>query len=256
MKGSSSSGTNTLKALYVSAAFLSLFMVAWIAVFPSSWLMGRSDLHDRIINKTLVETYDGTSVSPRTVTKYAGHGLVQFTHIAPGTVWAGAIPFQLHPSIRRKYRWAHKMTGYAFLGSALLMAVGICVIFARDLTFHNDYEGIHPPENIELLQMKISTTFLTAWFVLTALLAVYNAGWTKDVESHQKWIIRHIGSGLWIAVQRIVVVFCQGAGLVNGPLQMRDLFGNAAMGSVFVTVLMAEYAIRCLKDSSGVKKNL
>jgi len=39
-------------------------------------------------------------------------------------------------------------------------------------------------------------------------------------------------------------------------LQMRDLFGNAAMGSVFVTVLMAEYAIRCLKDSSGVKKNL
>lgn len=157
----STTNARELKALYVLTTFLCLFMVAWIGVFPSSWLMGRSDWHDRIINKTLVETYDGTSVSPRTVTKYAGHGLVQFTHIAPGAIWAGAIPFQLHPNVRRQYRWAHKMTGYAFVVSALLMAFGICVIFARDLTFHNDYDGIPPPDDIELLQMKISTTLLT-----------------------------------------------------------------------------------------------
>ena len=252
----SAANTRELKALYVLTTFLCLFMVAWIGVFPSSWLMGRSDWHDRIINKTMVETYDGTSVSPRTVTKYAGHSLVQFTHIAPGALWAGAIPLQLHSNIRRQYRWAHKISGYAFVVSALLMAFGICVIFARELTFHNDYDGIPPPDDIELLQMKISAIFLTGWFALTVLLAVYNAGWAKDIKSHQKWIIRHIGSGLWIALQRVVLMVYQGAGLMKNPLQVRNLFGNAATGSVLVTVVLAEYAIRCLKDGTGVKKNL
>uniref|UniRef100_A0A7S0AU35 Uncharacterized protein n=1 Tax=Minutocellus polymorphus TaxID=265543 RepID=A0A7S0AU35_9STRA len=250
------SSAKALRALYILTTFLSLFMVGWIVVFPSSWLMGRSEFHDHIISETLVKKYDGTSVSPRTVTKYAGHSLVQFTHIAPGAIWAAAIPLQLHPKLRRQYRLAHKMIGYAFIVSALLMAFGICVIFARDLTFHNDYDGIPPPDDMELLQMKVSTTFLTTWFVLTALLAVYNAGWTKDIQSHQQWIIRHIGSGLWIAVQRIVVVFCQGAGLVDGPMVMRNLFGNAATGSVFFTILLAEYSIRCLKNVNGVKKRV
>ena len=245
-----------LAALYALTTFLCLFMVAWIGVFPSSWLMGRSDWHDRIINKTMVETYDGTSVSPRTVTKYAGHSLVQFTHIAPGAIWAGAIPLQLHPNVRGKYRWAHKITGYAFVVCALLMAFGICVIFARDLTFHNDYEGIPPADDLELLQIKVSTIFLTSWFALTVLLAVYNAGWAKDIKSHQKWIIRHIGSGLWIALQRVVLMIIRGTGLMKNPLQVRNLFGNAATGSVVVTVVLAEYAIRCLKDGTGVEKSL
>ena len=252
----STNNANTLRALYIFTTFLCLLMVAWIGIFPSSWLMGRSDWHDRIINETLVNPYDGTSVSPRTVTKYAGHGLVQFTHIVPGAIWAGAIPFQLHSTFRRQHRWAHKMTGYAFVICALLMAFGICVIFARDLTYHNDYDGIPPPDDLELLQMKISTTLLTAWFALTALLAVYNAGWAKDFKSHQKWIMRHIGSGLWIAVQRVILMIYQGAGLMSGPLQVRNLFGNAATGSVVVTVVLAEFAIRCLKDDEGVKKNM
>lgn len=48
----------------------------------------------------------------------------------------------------------------------------------------------------------------------------------------------------------------QGAGLMSGPLQVRNLFGSAATGSVVVTVMLAEYAILCLKDGTGVKKNL
>ena len=250
---STGSASKALKSLYILTSFLSLFMVAWIVVFPSSWLMGRSEFHDRIVNEKLVKTYDGTSVSPRTVTKYAGHGLVQFTHIAPGAIWAGAIPFQLHPNFRRQYRFVHKMVGYAFVISALLMAFGICVIFARDLTFHNDYEGIPPPGEMDLLQMKVSSFLLTTYFVCSALLAVYYAGWAKDIQRHQQWIIRHIGSGIWIAIQRIFVVFCQNAGFVSGPMMMRNLFGNAATGSVFVSILLAEIAIRCL-NQYGVKK--
>ena len=245
--------SKALKSLYILTSFLSLFMVAWIVVFPSSWLMGRSEFHDHVINEKMVKTYDGTSVSPRTVTKYAGHNLVQFTHIAPGAIWAGAIPFQLHPNFRRQHRLAHKMVGYAFVISAFLMAFGICVIFARDLTFHNDYDGIPPPDTSELLQMKLSSFLLTTYFVCSALLAVYYAGWAKDIQRHQQWIIRHIGSGMWIAVQRIVVMICQGAGLVSGPMMMRNLFGNAATGSVFVSILLAEIAIRCL-NQYGVKK--
>ena len=110
------------------------------------------------------------------------------------------------------------------------------------------YDGIPKPDSMELLQMKLSSFLLTTYFVCSALLAVYYAGWAKDIQRHQQWIIRHIGSGMWIAVQRIVVMICQGAGLVSGPMMMRNLFGNAATGSVFVSILLAEIAIRCIKQ--------
>lgn len=238
-----------LKVLYGMTTFLSLFMVAWIVIFPSSWLMGRSNLHDHIVNETFVKTYDGTQVPPETVTKYAGHSLIQFTHILPGAVWAGVIPFQLHPTMRRKYREAHRITGYAFLSASILMAIGIVVILARDLTFHNDYPSHIPPaDDAELLQTKVSMILLTGWFVYTAMVAVVKAR-LKEFKPHQIFIIRHIGSGLWIALQRIVIVGLQVLGLVSGPLQMRNLFGCAATGCTFVTILASEYAIHLLKSS-------
>ena len=59
----------------------------------------------------------------------------------------------------------------------------------------------------------------------------------------------HIGLGIWIAVQRIVVLICQLARLVSGPTMMRI----AATGSVVVTISLAEIDIRCLKQY-GEKK--
>lgn len=239
-----------LKVLYCVTTFFSLYMVAWIVIFPSSWLMGRSDLHDHIVSEAFIKTYDGTQVPPGTVTKYAGHSLIQFTHILPGAVWAGAIPFQLHPTMRQRYRKVHKASGYAFLTSSILMAIGILVILARDLTFHNDYPSHIPPaDDVELLQMKASITVLTGWFVYTAMAAVVKAR-SKDFEEHRAFVIRHIGSGIWIALQRIVVVCFQVLGLVSGPLQMRNLFGSAATGSTFLTILASEYAIRLLKKDA------
>lgn len=240
-----------LKVLYVVATFLSIFMVAWIVIFPSSWLMGQSDLHDHIVNEVFVKTYDGTQVPPGTITKYAGHSLIQFTHILPGAIWAGAIPFQLHPTARRKYRKFHRITGYAFLTTSILMAVGIVAILARDLTFHNDYPSHIPPVNdAELLQTNASMILLTGWFVCTATVAVVKAR-SKDFKSHRNFIIRHVGSGIWIALQRIVVVSFQGLGLVSGPLQMRNLFGGAATGCTFVTILTSEYVVHLLKKYDG-----
>mmetsp|Transcript_32906 Transcript_32906/g.72189 ORF Transcript_32906/g.72189 Transcript_32906/m.72189 type:complete len:277 (+) Transcript_32906:510-1340(+) len=239
-----------LKVLYCITTFFSLFMVAWIVIFPSSWLMGRSDFHDHIVNEAFIKTYDGTQVPPGTVTKYAGHSLIQFTHILPGAIWAGAIPFQLHPTMRQTYRKVHRVSGYAFLTSSILMAIGILVILARDLTFHNDYPSHIPPaDDAELLQMKTSITVLTGWFVYTALAAVVKAR-SKDFEAHRAFVVRHVGSGIWIALQRIIVVCFQGLGLVSGPLQMRNLFGSAVTGSTCLTILASEYAIRLLKKDA------
>lgn len=236
-----------LKLLYGLTVFLSSFMVLWILILPSSWLMGRSEVHASLIAEVIERHYDeGGGIPAKTLTKYAGHSLVQLTHILPGALWAGAIPFQLNPSVRRKHRHAHRVLGHIFLSASLAMAVGILLILQRNLAYWNDY-----PKSTPRISSHEENYFLAvgtcgaAWFAYTALQAFAKIR-TGDVPSHRAFIIRHVASGVWVALQRIIVLSLQGWG-VTGPLQMRYWFGRASEISIFLTIPAGEYAIRLLK---------
>lgn len=215
-------------------------MVCWIVIFPSSWLMGHSKDHDIWVNRTLVEPYDGTQFSPRVVTKYEGHPEVQFSHILPAAIWSAAIPFQLHQGFRKNYKAAHRTTGYAFLFSSLLMTAGIFIIVAKKLTYESDYEGWAPPvKPLEERMAKALIMGLGLWFGYTAIMSI-NEARKKRFQSHKHYIYRHIGSGLWVAVQRVLVI---GFGPRPNAEAMRNFFGNAAYSGVAITLCLAELAV-------------
>lgn len=232
-----------LKALYICTSLLCAFMVSWILVFPSSWLMGHSDLHDRWVDTLIVNTYDGVNIPPATITKYAGHPAVQFSHILPGAFWAAAIPFQIHPDMRRNYRGAHRRVGYVFFGSSILQAIGVLLILTRKLTFEHDYATLPPFDTTQKLKFEIGMVCQTLWFVYTAGVAAYKVR-AGDIASHRRYVLRHIASGLWVAVQRLIVV---GAYKPATSRQMRTMFSDAGFIGMVCCSLAAEWAIYLLE---------
>ncbi|CAJ1960316.1 unnamed protein product [Cylindrotheca closterium] len=242
------SSRSILKWIYLLATFLSLFMVGWILVYPSSWLMGHSEQHDDWINKTLVEPYDGTQIHPKVVTKYKGHPDVQFTHTLPAAIWSAAIPFQLHEGFRKTYKTSHRRAGYAFLGSSLLMTVGMFLIVIKKLTFDYDYEGLAPPlSKFEEIQTKATILGMGLWFAFTSSMAVTEAR-KKRFQSHKHYIYRHVGSGLWVAIQRLLIpVF----GPQKNPEAMRDRFGDAAFIGFVLSFSLGELAVYLDRQTTG-----
>lgn len=101
-----------LKWLFIVLAYLCVNMVVWIMVSPASWLIERSSFHREVILPFLRENGNFRVVPEVIVTKYKGHSLVQFTHMVPGALWAGMIPFQVHPTWRKNHRKAHRVMGY------------------------------------------------------------------------------------------------------------------------------------------------
>lgn len=215
-------------------------MVGWILIFPSSWLMGHSKRHDAWINETLVEPYDGTQIHPKVVTKYAGHPEVQFTHTLPAAIWSAAIPFQLHKGFRSTYKVSHRRVGYAFLGSSLFMTLGMFLIVFKKLTFDHDYDGLAPPlSTLEQIRTKASILGMGVWFAFTSTMAVLEAR-KKRFQSHKHYIYRHIGSGLWVAIQRLLIY---AIGPQKNPEAMRNLFGNSAVIGFVVSFSLGEMAV-------------
>ena len=146
-----------LRMLFSFLCFLSVMMVVWILYFPGSWLIGRSQFHDDLIMPAL----DGKVIPVEIVTKYEGHNLVQLTHILPGAIWAGAIPFQLNPSFRKRHPVAHRRIGYTFLSCSLLMAMGIFIILHRKLSFEHFFEDLPPKQlSSEPLLCVLAVMFL------------------------------------------------------------------------------------------------
>jgi hypothetical protein len=234
------SAPSLIKLIFVAASFLSVFMVAWIMIFPSSWLMGFSERHDKLIHNFLVEGYDGRQISPKVVTKYAGHPAIQFSHILPAAVWSAAIPFQLHPGFRKSCKSTHRRIGYVFLSSSLLMTIGMFLIVIRKLTYEYDYEGEAPPmAPFDAFLSEGSIICMGLWFAFTSVMALVKAK-SKDFQLHKHYIYRHCGSGQWVAIQRIIV-------LASGPQKdaehSRDSFGTAAMFGIVISMSLAELAV-------------
>jgi len=129
--------------------------------------------------------------------------------------------------------------GYVFIATSFIMTLGIFLILARNLSYlDNDYPDAPPVSKLENYTNKLFTILEASWFAWTACMAVFKAR-AKDFESHKNYIYRHIASGLWVAIQRLILL---GAGPQKDAQQVRDLFGNAAYAAVFISTLLGEVA--------------
>jgi len=241
------SNASILRGLYIVTAFLCGFMIFWILVFPSSWLVGRSELHDDILVRTLDKPNQVTSIE--LVTKYKGHSAVHFSHTLPGVIWAGVIPFQLNPSLRKQYRTLHRTVGYVFVSTSILMMVGVGIILKRGLLYENSFSDLPPPK----LSTAYGIVFQSCWFLVTVIVATVQAARAKNFASHQRFIIRHVASGIWISLQRVLLMT-----VMNRPpftrMQQRAVFGDAAFIAIAICFLCGELAIYLLDDDLKKKK--
>jgi len=233
-----------LTLLYLGVSGLALFMVTWVLVGPASWLLGHSASHDEVISNLFSK---GLIATPRNLLfKYVKNAAVQFTHILPSALWAGMIPIQLHPAMRSSFPRVHRVSGYVFLATALIMMVGYVIIDYRGLYyFMTDFPAIPEPEHMSRfpntlgkLPHRGSFRLVALWFVITLLYSVFNAT-KKRYSIHRNWLYRHIGAGIWIAVQRIYVLAMN----PQSPEDQKMNFGDGAIIGFAVTAACAEAAI-------------
>jgi hypothetical protein len=251
----------TLKVLYIGMTALCLMMVVWIFIFPASWLVGHSKAHDRIIARYVEEGNDfaGNVAPPEIVTKYRSHTLVQLTHNLPAAFWALAMPFQLHRGLRSKYRRLHRFIGYGmvFIGSIMMFGVGL--ILWRKITFEYSFPDL--PPNVRLLggvlnmhDSDVAMIIVGFWFLYTLFMGVYAISVRRDIPKHQRYMIRHVGAGIWVALQRVLlfVVYAPFTPLTRS--QQRRAFGDAASMAIAITIILAEVAVWCLEAANKHKR--
>lgn len=227
------------KITFTIITFLCIFMFGNILFFPATWKLGWNKAHDAIIQK-IIDSNKMATVSSATVTKYSGHILVQFTHILPGSIWATILPLQLHPAIRKSYPHVHHILGYIFTVAGIIMMFGVAMIDRRNLYwFENDYPEIMDPLMWRLF-LRYLNRCLLVWFVFTVLMAVYQAR-RKKLIAHESWIMRHAGSGIWVALQRIFTMLLYRKG--NGLMEMKRNFEFAYILSIVLCMGTAEVLI-------------
>ena len=230
---------------YVVTSCLCLFMVVWILGLPASWRAGWQ-WHDTLTQYWYDNILRSGSHFPtplHLVTKYKGHSIAQFAHVLPGALWAGLVPFQLHPSARKRYRRWHRRFGYCFVAVSYLMTAGFMYIDRMGLVYiHADFPRIKAEHNTTWLPFNVPHEplfrLVSGWFVLTITMAVWYATRGR-FHNHRIWILRHVGSGIWISVQRLVVI------MVNAkkPENQKKTFGDGALVGVLLTCIAAEMAV-------------
>jgi hypothetical protein len=183
--------------------------------------------------------------------KYKGHSLVQFTHNFPGVIWAAAIPFQLHPTLRKKYRKLHRIIGYLFLFTCIIMMVGVVVILQRGLLYEHSFSDLPPLKS----SSAPGIIAVGVWFSITAITAAVQAR-SKNFASHQRFVIRHVASGIWVALQRAMLISVSALkfGSPFTRLQQRAFFGNAASLSILICLVCGEVTIHLLETEQKKKK--
>ncbi|KAI9034498.1 hypothetical protein DFJ74DRAFT_763086 [Hyaloraphidium curvatum] len=176
---------------------LCFFMVPWVLVAPASswagWVPGHLARLDKI-------NADPTLPVPRdTTTKYVGHPAIKLVHILPSAAWSLCGAFQLLPDSRTRFPKAHRWTGRAFFALGALLMVGYAEIERRGLAA----EGMKT-------HAGTIVRATAPWFVLTGSLA-WNAARKRRFDTHRRWVLRHLSAGLWVSLQRVVVLGLIGA---------------------------------------------
>lgn len=245
-----SSATRQLSTLFRVTTGMCLFMVFWILVFPSSGFQGRCAFLDKLLERS------PKHIPPLLIQKFKDQSAVHWTHTFPSVIWSAFVPFQIHPGFRNRNRRLHRIMGYTFMAASAIMMVGVVIIFQRDLLFIKFLSDV--PSGAFFVS-EVAVALMGAWFFWTAIRAMIEVRRRRFAE-HQFWIVRHIGSGLWVAVMRILIILVKP--LFDPPFhhgsvtQMTQgkVFSYVGCLGMLITVSTSEYAVRLLKLEES-KKN-
>ena len=234
---------------------LSLFMVIWVWIGPASWRLGWNRLPGSAMHRAMLEEYfrqqtaDGSlGLVPRSlVFKYEGHTAVQTCHGLASGIWSCLVPFQFHAAFCRRFPSWHRWMGRLFLSLSALMMVGLALLFQQGFvcTQYN-YGDVASPE----LKFKdtMGTVGMALWFVHTG----GRAWWAirhGRIAQHQAWMIRHVSTSLWVALQQIFL------NVVFGPAQTRlqqcENFSNSGVLGIGVGLAVGELAVVGLIPGGG-----
>lgn len=246
--------------MYLGVSVLGAYMVAWVLILPGSWMIGNVPRHEAAIRKLWDQgMFNGTMAMPtpaNLIFKYKGHSAVQFLHVLPSVLWSGALPLQLNPYFRKQHPKLHRATGYVFLLASVAMAAGFVIMDRRRLHFYlTDFPGI--PEHDSMTHWPAAFGWvnhagwargLTGWFVLSLGISLNHAR-RKRFSAHRDFLYRHVGSGIWVAVQRLYVVGVSGLHVLRtgepglAPAEQKKVFGDGLFLGALFTMAVAEVAV-------------
>jgi uncharacterized membrane protein len=245
-----------LACVYCFVTYLCIMMVVWILWAPGSAMLERSSYHREILIPLLEDMGIFRVAAKHTVTKYQGHSLVQFTHILPAAVWSACIPFQLHPTWRIQHRSAHRGMGYLFVIVSLTMAFGVFVIVDRKLSFEHFFPDVPVTEHGFSTTIATPVVLLMAlWFTMTLVEAIRMAR-ARKLHLHQKWMVRHVASGVWVIGQRLwcfpVYMIYYGEIVYPRPHKVPEwlrikAFADSALVAIILFVALGEITVRRLE---------
>jgi len=138
------------------------------------------------------------------------------------------------------------------------MVYGLTEIANRELFyFDTDFPSI--PRHEHLSRSKLIATWvehawvfrlLTIWFAGTIVAALVCALLARKrrhmITHHRNFIIRHVASGIWVALQRLYT------GILNPmtPELQKETFGDGALLGPLITIFCAELALLALQKKA------
>lgn len=238
-------------------------MILWILVLPgTAFHTSTANWRDSIRSKMESEY---VPLPKQLNTKYKNQTLVQLTHILPAVIWIACIPFQFHKGFRKNYKQMHRIMGRVFVYDSFVMMFGFGLIVYKKLTFEHYLEQVElvTLPHLDITVIDFFLGFVALAFVGCAVKAVSAAKQKKFME-HQYWMIRHVALGLWVSLQRVMIL-----GFVNvwmifykGTIATDEfrgkVFGNIGFAAMAVCMALGEYTIGLLKmqQKNMVKKKV
>ena len=260
------------RAMLYAVAASGAFMFVWVfTLFPGSAYTGFR-AHDALIDWAFDRIPLFGIVAPASlITKYneLGH-LPALTHAVPGAVWAALAPLQLLPDARARLGpRGHAAAGRVMLSAAAVLMCGYFIIDANGL-----YSDVHDfagnggglaaaVDGARVLPLPFNTigVRLIAGYFIASGVATFAFAKRRDYPRHRRWAVRHVGAGLWVALQRPVyaaVRLAQAAALGTAasvtPGAEADAFYYAAYATTFAYMTAAEWLARRPAAGAGLRR--
>jgi uncharacterized membrane protein YozB (DUF420 family) len=157
--------------------------------------------------------------------RYVEMPLTTLAHTIPGFLFMLLGPLQFITSLRRRWPKLHRISGYIFLSSAFVVALG-----AAFMGFALPIWGWTINQWVALI-----TSALMAWFFYKAFVHIR----TRNIKLHREFMIRGFAVGLSISTLRLFLDFGQDFGL-----DFTTAWNIATVSSMPATLAAGELWIR------------
>lgn len=270
-----------LRALYALSCSLSIFQIFWfnrgqqqlwrlsMGQIAGSALPAMEKKIGSGIGRIFKMSPGGAKFFARAfITKYYNQSFIGITHILAAPLWAAIIPFQLHPDMRKKFRRFHRALGTVFFALSVSLMAGFGAIMKRGLQLQPGALWAKGLEGLQRRQLPLILASLThvvdpflaisaTWFSYT-MIRSWLAAYRRRFGEHEEWVLRHVASGQWVSLMRILYGSVMMPVLMprfgDTKLAQSNFFALSGIISFIACVTGAEVAVSRIKSHRVVRK--